>query len=104
MLPIISGNEPSIPELRTALDRVLSSIESTHGTVITVPHDHYWHLPVGAAFNMTQEPQSLTVGQVSDDIPEVRNLLNGGDETVAAWHELQHVIGVLRALEAVTTP
>lgn len=83
---------------------MLSGIESTYGTAITVPHDHDWHLPVGAAFDMTQEPQALTVGQVSDDIVEVRNLLNGGDEAVAAWHELQHVIGALRALEAVTTP
>jgi hypothetical protein len=47
---------------------------------------------------MAEEPHAFTVGQVSDDLEETMQ-----DEherfPEAAWHELSHLIGVLRALE-----
>ena len=60
--------------------------------------DYYWHLPVELAFDMVEEPRTFTVGQVSDDLVE-----SVQDERAQvpeeAWHDLSHLIGVLRALE-----
>lgn len=47
---------------------------------------------------MAAEPRAFTVGQVSDDLEEAvqdeHEPLSGD-----AWHDLSHVIGILRALE-----
>ncbi|MBZ5738828.1 hypothetical protein [Nocardioides mangrovi] len=45
---------------------------------------------------MAQEPTSFTVGQVSDDAADSMNASHDrGPED--AWHDLSHLIGVLRA-------
>lgn len=47
---------------------------------------------------MSREPNAFTAGQLSDDIAHA---MQDGHERVpeAAWHDLAHLIGVLRALE-----
>lgn len=54
------------------------------------------------AFDMTQEPASLTVGQLSDDLENLQRTGDLGPET--AWHELSHLVGLLRALERLAKP
>jgi hypothetical protein len=84
-------------ELRAALGRALIAAEKRLGAEVALEDDHYWHLPVDEAFDMTQEPASLTVGQLSDDLENLRGPGDLGPET--AWHELSHLVGLLRALE-----
>jgi hypothetical protein len=43
------------------------------------------------------ELRELTVGQLSDDLDAVRDPNDGISES--AWHDLMHLVGVLRALE-----
>lgn len=50
---------------------------------------------------MTQEPRSLTVGQLSDDLESIREAAEGPE---SAWHDLAHLVGLLRALERQTRP
>jgi hypothetical protein len=87
----------SIAELRAALGRALDATEKRHGPQVTFDTDYYWHLPAEDAFNMAKEPQTFTVGQVSDDLAETVQ----EDERLPeeASHDLTHLIGVLRALE-----
>lgn len=95
-----------IPKIRTALDRLLEAIQRQHGETVMLSRDMYWHLRVEDAFDMTQEPTTHSVGQLSDDLESVNDFLAHapGDDGLAAWHELQHLIGVLRALEEVALP
>jgi hypothetical protein len=88
----------SIANLRTALVRALDATEKRLGPEVTLEADYYWHLPVEDAFNMAAEPQTLTVGQVSDDLEEA---VQDEHERLSeeAWHDLSHIIGILRALE-----
>jgi hypothetical protein len=87
-----------IADLRSALARALDATEKRLGPEVALDTDYYWHLPVDEAFNMTGEPQTFTVGQVSDDLEAtVRDEHDPLPEE--AWHELSHLIGVLRALE-----
>lgn len=67
------------------------------GEEVLLDVDHYWHLPVEAAVDMTTEPPELTGGQVSDDLETVRDRTERVPQE--ASHELAHLVGVLRALE-----
>jgi len=87
-----------IDDLRSALTRVLTATEQRLGREVVIEQDYYWDLPVDAAFDMSQQPRpsSLSAGQLSDDMLTIQE-----DETVpeAAWHDLHHLVGVLRVLE-----
>lgn len=87
-----------ITELRRALQRGLDITEALLGTRVELDVDYYWHLPVRDSFDMTKEPTELTAGQVSDDLDEA---VHDRSERVPeeAWHDLAHLVGVLRALE-----
>lgn len=86
-----------LADLRDELQRALDSVESRLGAKVALPVDYYWHLPVVEAFDMTHEPGTHTVGQVSDDLEAVHDVHERVPE--GAWHDLSHLIGVLRALE-----
>ena len=84
-------------ELRNAISRTLVAAENRLGAEVTLADDHYWHLQVDEAFDMSTEPSSLTVGQLSDDLEHLREAANVEPENV--WHELAHLVGLLRAVE-----
>lgn len=88
----------AIADLRSALGRALDAIEARLGPEVSLAVDHYWHMPVEDAFDLTSEPTTFTVGQVSDDLDAAMHDEPGGPPE-AAWHELSHLIGVLRAFE-----
>lgn len=92
-----------IEDLRAALNRALTATEQALGNEVIIEHDHYWHLPVDVAFDMSKSPEadSLSVGQLSDDLPVVRA---DASHPEAAWHDLSHLIGVLRAVEQLARP
>lgn len=87
-----------IADLRVALDLTLDAVESEHGPTLALDHDHYWHLPVRNAFNLSADPPHLTVGQTSDDLATVGEIAAAG-AAFPTWHALAHVIGLLRAVE-----
>ncbi|HEY0688841.1 MAG TPA: hypothetical protein VGD71_07335 [Kribbella sp.] len=86
-----------ISDLRHALGRALDAAETLLGSEVALRADYYWHLPVDTAFDVYTEPQALTMGQLSDDLEAVRDPNDGAPEN--AWHDLLHLVGVLRALE-----
>ena len=75
-------------ELRTALDRILVAVEKSHGSELTLDEDHYWHLPVEETYDLSAEPRITTVGQVSDDLAEIKQLLSADEPVLAIWHDL----------------
>lgn len=93
-----------IDELQTAMARIFAAIEDTHGSAVTLGVDHDWRLPVEAAFDLSTVPNVDEDGQISDDLAEMRDGLRQGDDMLAIWHDLAHIIGVLRALEHLSLP
>ena len=75
----------------------MTATEQRLGTEVALEDDYYWHLPVDEAFDVTREPGSLTVGQLSDDLTSIDTAAD--PDPYIAWHELSHLVGVLRALE-----
>jgi hypothetical protein len=92
-----------VDEIRAALALVLDAVERVHGSELALAHDYYWSLPIAASFDMAVPEPALTTGQLSDDIASIRELANSR-EVAAPWHELAHLVGVLRAVEALDQP
>jgi hypothetical protein len=67
-----------------------------YGRRVTVDGDYYWHLPVDAAFDMSKQPAEFTAGQLSDDLHATSGEIV---DPLTVWHELAHLIGLLRTLE-----
>ncbi|MDQ1542039.1 MAG: hypothetical protein QOH29_2765 [Actinomycetota bacterium] len=88
-------------EIRAALTAVLGAVE--RGSDLVFDHDYHWASSVEASFDMNQPAPALTAGQISDDVASVRELLHSR-QVVAPWHELGHLVGVLRAVEALDRP
>jgi hypothetical protein len=97
----------TISELREACRVLLDEAERRHGAefnLLDAGHDYYWHLDLTAAFDLTESPeQHVDCGQVSDDAAEVAALLRGG-ESISLWHDLEHVVGLLRLLALLDLP
>jgi hypothetical protein len=87
-----------IADLRTAVERVLALAEDLLGPEVAIDGDHYWHVPVTEAFDLANQPQTFTVGQLSDDLAETVHDDHPRVPQEAA-HDLSHLIGLLRALE-----
>lgn len=92
----------SIADLRAALGWALNAIEDRLGPEVSLDADYYWSLPVEAAFDMAKEPSAFTVGQLSDDLEILREPSDALAEV--AWHDISHLVGVLRALELAARP
>ncbi len=94
----------SVAELRAAFDRLLTEVERRFGSEIHLDDRHYWLIWPAEAFDFDPESRpSVLVGDLSDDIAEVRGLLarDLAEEDVILWHDLRHFIGVLTRLAAV---
>ena len=96
----------SVAELRQALVSLLGEIEKRHGTVIDLDADHYWTIGPWDSFSLdADEVPEPTVGQLSDDVRSMRDMLTESpDRTAVVWHDLTHVIGILNRLAALDLP
>lgn len=98
--------------LRRVLNAVIDHIETTEGQFIEVDRDHYWQLrlEVSLAEDLRVPGTGVDdfeVGQISDDVRSVSDLavkLDQGDALMTPWHDLEHAVGLLRALAWMDLP
>lgn len=96
----------SVAELQQALAVLLGEVERRHGLFVDLNADHYWTIAPSDSFRVgTEEVPQPTVGQLSDDIQSMRDMLTGSRERAPIlWHDLAHVIGILNRLAALDFP
>lgn len=46
----------------------------------------------------------LSAGHLGDDVQTIHEYLESSEPTPAPWHELSHLVGILRAVEAKALP
>ena len=95
-----------LDELRTALGRVIDEVQRHHGPRIDLAADYYWTIEQADAYKFdTADPPEITVGHLSDDVESMQELLRrAGDEPVIVWHDLAHLVGILRRVAAMDLP
>jgi hypothetical protein len=71
-------------------------LRSGVGPSLALGADHWWTFNEEAAFDFEAEltPADFTVGQHSDDVASLPELLRRSHDDVALWHDLRHVVGV----------
>ncbi|WP_245603472.1 hypothetical protein [Salinispora cortesiana] len=77
--------------------RLLDAAQERFGSEIDLSIlevDFYWNVDLRSAFNIYQDPASeIDVGQSSDDMAELRELLHRrADDDPMLWHDLQHLV------------
>ncbi len=92
----------SLVQLRQGVSILLDEIERQYGTAVDLDVDYYWTITPGEAFRFeASEAPEPTVGQLTDDIASLREMLaSDTDRPVVIWHDLAHVIGLLTRLAA----
>jgi hypothetical protein len=93
-----------VAEVRLALAGILDAVEARYGSTLDLAADYYWTVDLQRSFDPYAEPgASLTAGQLTDDVEEIRDMLGEARDPVI-WHDLSHVVGVLRRIAALDLP
>ncbi len=94
-----------VDDLRRATNRIFAAVERNVGESIELDEDYYWHLDVEDAYKMSAVPTINLVGQVTDDVAALKAFVASDDDGIdSVWHELNHLIGVLRVIEKQVSP
>lgn len=73
-----------VNEIEKAMTILLHDLREAKGEVIEVePVDYYWAIPREALYDPYQEPTGLGLGQLTDDLEEMKKLANGTSEPVS---------------------
>jgi hypothetical protein len=86
----------SVADLRRSVDVLLRRVEATAGDAVSLNWDCFWSVPPGALYDVAEQPQELTIGQLSESWQHSRDLL--ADEDRALSHHLVWLADVLRAI------
>jgi len=84
-----------ISEIDSALTLLLKKLKENIGDEITISNDYYWEISPDEIYDPYKEPENFTLGQLSDDMQEIRRLQNSKD--VIAY-DLNRVSRILKAI------
>ena len=94
----------TLADLRAGLEVLLSEIERRYGPKVDLCGGFYWDLPMETIYDSLQDPAPPTLGDLVDDVESLGELLGREPGEVYVWHDLSHVVGVLRRLAALDLP
>ncbi|GAB3572617.1 hypothetical protein GCM10027445_30440 [Amycolatopsis endophytica] len=89
----------SVLELRALCDRLLKHLSELEGEGVQVERDYFWSIPDEDLYDVYSEPETFTVGQVSESIGHLRALL--ADESI---QPTRHIVWLADVLRAIGTP
>jgi hypothetical protein len=67
----------STAELRLATELLLRHLDDTGQQEIEITEDFYWSVPENVRYDSYDEPTEHTVGQLSDDVGELKKMVAG---------------------------
>jgi len=93
-----------IEDVRAGLMMILDEIQRKFGDEINFgTTDSYWNIAPDKIVDLEKDP-TPDIGQVSDDIASLRELLQRTDGQLFVWHDLTHIVGILRRIAALDLP
>ncbi len=86
-----------INEVEKALSNLLNELRNQKGDVIEIePVDYYWAIDRDELYNPYNDPTHLTLGQLTDDLEEMKKLGDSGAAPVAQnWVKISPVLAAL---------
>ena len=86
----------TVPELKAAAELLLSHLERHSASEIEIKDDFYWDVPEPKRYDKYEEPKQFDVGQLSDDVNELRRIATGAASP--AGYGLVWLAAVLRRI------
>jgi len=86
----------TVQELRQVFEKIMKHLEQQGKKSIQITHDFYWSIPKDRLYDNYEKPTELTVGQLGDDLAELRKIASGESQPLAygcVW-----LASVLRAI------
>jgi hypothetical protein len=97
-----------LDELTQVFARLVAQTTKQFGAEIDLGaagvNGYYRTVDLRSAYSMSESPVTPDVGDVTEDVNEVRDLLARDDGEVYLWHDIDHFVGVLRALAFLNLP
>lgn len=72
-----------VSELRQATNLLFDHLERAGHTEIELDSDHYWSIPNEKLYSVYEDPSDFTVGQLSEDLENVRAIVAGSRPPIA---------------------
>jgi len=69
--------EISIDKLRTTAYALLSHLEQSGITSVTISENYSWDVLADQRYDRYDEPREHTIGQLSDDLQELERMIDG---------------------------
>jgi hypothetical protein len=87
----------NIDEIQKITFLLLAKVKESQGNDIQITKDYYWDITDDESYNPYAEPEHITLGQLSDDVEEVKRLLYSDE---AIMYDLRRIAIILKALSA----
>ena len=85
----------NIDELQKVTIFLLSKLKENSGEEIEISNDYYWSILDDELYNPYEKPTDLTLGQLSDDLEEIKRLINSDD---AIMYDLKRLAVIFKAI------
>jgi hypothetical protein len=85
-----------LDRLHAVIEVVLAHLAEVEGDSVSLERDHFWTIPAEQIYDVYQEPDGLTVGQLSESWQHLEQMLDGRSDTLN--YHLVWLADVLRAI------
>ena len=75
--------EVSVAELRVVADKLFAHLLQLGHDTVSITHDYYWAVPKDTRHDPYVQPVELTLGQLSDEISELKRISDGTAEPIS---------------------
>ena len=85
-----------VARLKIITNALLDHLQQIKGDTVDLTEDYYWQITDDAWFNVYQEPNTFTIGQLSDDWETLNKMTADEDEILT--YGLVWVSAIFRAI------
>ncbi len=85
----------NIDEIQQITLHLLAKLKQSKGNEIDLKSDYYWNISIDELYKPYNEPANLTIGQLSDDLNELKKGMRSDDSIP---YDLKRLSEILKAL------
>lgn len=85
-----------IDEIQNIFTLLLSNLREQKGDEIELKNDFYWDIASDKLYNPYEEPDEVSLGQLSDDLKEIYRLSKSNEDAIP--YDLKRIGEILKAL------
>lgn len=86
----------NIEELSKIIAILLLNLRNSKGNEVELKNDYYWDISSEQIYNPYDDPNDISLGQLSDDLNEVYRLLSSSNEAIP--YDLKRIAEILKAI------